>query len=251
MDNQRIVFFFLHSHLFLRFVIYYSIMRILIVEDDYKIANAIKKGLSQESYAVDVSLDGKDGFGQALTIPYDLIILDRMLPEVDGVDICRALREKKYKTPILILTAKDKIKDRVEGLNAGADDYLVKPFAFEELLARIRALLRRPQNVADNIIKVNDLELNTVTFEVTRTGKNIKLSSTEFALLEYLMRNPGRILTKDNIISHVWDYDSDILPNTVEVYIGYLRNKIDRPFKNKPQIIETARGFGYKINKLT
>jgi len=230
-------------------MLYYSIMRILIVEDDYKIANAIKKGLSQESYAVDVSLDGKDGLGQALTIEYDLIILDRMLPEIDGIAICRALREKKYKTPILILTAKDKIKDRVEGLNAGADDYLVKPFAFEELLARVRALLRRPQNVADNIIKVKDLELNTVSFEVARAGKKIKLSATEFALLEYLMRNPGRILTKDMIISHVWDYDADILPNTVEVYIGYLRNKIDKPFKSKPQIIETVRGFGYKINR--
>lgn len=224
-------------------------MRILIVEDDYKIANAIKKGLSQESYAVDVSLDGKDGLGQALTIEYDLIILDRMLPEVDGIAICRALRDKKYKTPILILTAKDKIKDRVEGLNAGADDYLVKPFAFEELLARIRALLRRPQKLDNNILKINDLELDTIKFEVKRDNKPIKLSSTEFALLEYLMRNPGRILTKDNIISHVWDYDADILPNTVEVYIGYLRSKIDKPFKNKPEIIETVRGFGYKINK--
>lgn len=223
-------------------------MRILIIEDDYKIANALKKGLSQESYAVDVSYDGKDGLGQALTIEYDLIILDRMLPEVDGIAICRALRDKKHKTPILILTAKDKIKDRVEGLNAGADDYLVKPFAFEELLARVRALLRRPQKMEDNVLKINDLELDTIKFEVKRNNKPIKLSSTEFALLEYLMRNPNRILTKDMIISHVWDYDADILPNTVEVYIGYLRNKIDRAFKNKPEIIETVRGFGYRIN---
>ena len=150
-------------------------MRILIVEDDVKIANAIKRGLSQESYAVDVSYEGKDGLGQALTIEYDLIILDRMLPEVDGIAICRALRDKKYKTPILILTAKDKIHDRVEGLNAGADDYLVKPFAFEELLARIRALLRRPQNLSHNILKINDLELDTLKFEVKRDDKWVEV----------------------------------------------------------------------------
>ncbi|MCL5795585.1 MAG: response regulator transcription factor [Patescibacteria group bacterium] len=222
-------------------------MRILIIEDDYKIAHAIKRGLEQESYAADVSLNGKDGLGSALTIDYDLIILDRMLPEVDGIKICQALREKKNNTPILILTAKDKIEDRVAGLNAGADDYLVKPFAFEELLARVRALLRRPQQVSKNILKTGDLELNTVTFDVIRGNKKIRLSSKEFALLEYLMRNAGRILTKDNIINHVWDYDADILPNTVEVFVGYLRNKIDKPFKNKPALIQTARGFGYKI----
>jgi two-component system, OmpR family, response regulator len=224
-------------------------MRILIVEDDHKIANAIKKGLEQESYAVDVSYDGQDGLGQALTIEYDLIILDRMLPEVDGIEICKALREKKNNTPILILTAKDKIQDRVEGLNAGADDYLVKPFAFEELLARVKALLRRPVEVKENRLKINDLELDRLTYEVRRAGKKIKLSNKEFALLEYLMRNPGRILTKDNIISHVWDYDADILPNTVEVYIGYLRSKIDKPFPKSKSLLETARGFGYKINK--
>ncbi len=226
-------------------------MRILVIEDDYKIANAIKKGLEQESFAVDVSPDGQDGLGQALTIEYDLIILDRMLPEIDGIQICRALRDKKYKTPILILTAKDKIKDRVEGLNAGADDYLVKPFAFEEFLARIRALLRRPQKISDNVLKIEDLTLDTINFEVKRGNKKINLSTKEFALLEYLMRNPNRILTKDNIIAHVWDYDADILPNTVEVFIGYLRNKIDKPFKNKLRLITTARGFGYMINSKT
>lgn len=224
-------------------------MRILIVEDDRKIANAIKRGLSQESYAVDVSYDGQDGLGQALTIDYDLIILDRMLPEVDGIQICKTIRDKKITTPILILTAKDKVKDRVEGLEAGADDYLVKPFAFEELLARVRALIRRPQKIDDNVLKVADLELDTLNFEVKRADKKIKLSSKEFALLEYLMRNAGRILTKNNIITHVWDYDADILPNTVEVYIGYLRNKIDKPFVKKPALIETARGFGYKLNQ--
>ncbi len=222
-------------------------MRILIVEDDRKIANAIKKGLEQESFAVDISYDGKDGTGNALTIEYDLIILDRMLPEVDGIAICKVLRDKKYQTPILMLTAKDKIADRVEGLDAGADDYLVKPFAFEELLARIRALMRRPKDVSENIMKVGNLELNRVTFQVVRDGKEIKLSTKEFALLEYLMRNTNRILTKDNIIEHVWDYDADILPNTVEVYIGYLRNKIDKPFPKETQLIKTARGFGYRL----
>jgi len=222
-------------------------MRIIIVEDDHKIANAIKKGLEQESFAVDVSYDGQDGLGSALTIEYDLIILDRMLPGVDGVEICRAIRKEKISTPILILTAKDKIKDRVEGLDAGADDYLVKPFAFEELLARVRALLRRPQNVTENILKVDDLMLDRKTFAVSREGKKINLSSTEFALLEYLMRNVDKILSKDNIINHVWNYDADILPNTVEVYIGYLRGKIDKPFPKKPQLINTVRGFGYKI----
>ena len=224
-------------------------MRILIVEDDHKIANALKKGLQQESYAADVSYDGKDGLGNAVTIEYDLIILDRMLPEVDGVEICRILRQKKINTPILMLTAKDKISDRVEGLNCGADDYLVKPFAFEELLARIKALLRRPQELNQNEFIVGDLKLNTLTYEVERSGKEISLSQKEFALLEYLMRNAGRILTKDSIINHVWDYDADILPNTVEVYIGYLRNKIDKPYKNAKQYIQTARGFGYKISE--
>lgn len=224
-------------------------MRILIVEDDRKIASAIKKGLEQERFAVDLSYDGKDGLGSALTIDYDLVILDRMLPELDGVQICKAIRENKLKVPILILTAKDKIADRVEGLNAGADDYLVKPFAFEELLARIKALLRRPQNQIEDTLKVGDLELNSQTFEVKRDGKAIELSSREFALLEYLMRNPGRILTKDNIIAHVWDYDADILPNTVEVYIGYLRGKIDKPFSKSTPLIQTARGFGYRIRE--
>ena len=219
-------------------------MRILIIEDDHKIANAIKKGLEQESYACDVEYDGKDGLGASLAIDYDLIIIDRMLPGVDGIKICKVLREKDYQTPILFLTAKDKIADKVDGLNAGADDYLIKPFAFEELLARVKALLRRPQGHINKVLQVGNLTLDTVSYEVKRGSKKITLSSTEFALLEYLMRNPKRILTKDNIIAHVWDYDADILRNTVEVYIGYLRKKIDG--KNKP-LIQTIRGFGYKI----
>ena len=224
-------------------------MRILIVEDDYKIAGAIKKGLQQETYAVDVSNDGTDGFGQASTIDYDLIVLDRMLPEMDGIEICRRLRKNGNKVPIIMLTAKTQVKDRVEGLNCGADDYLTKPFAFEELLARIRALLRRPTGIAKSMLEVSDLKLDLQGFRVERSKKEINLSAKEFALLEYLMRNKGRILTKDNIISHVWDYDAEILPNTVEVFIGSLRNKIDRPFGKKGKLIKTVRGFGYKIDE--
>lgn len=222
-------------------------MRLLIVEDDHKIANALKKGFEQERFAVDVSYDGSDGYGQASTIDYDLIVLDRMLPELDGMEICQRLRQEKNKTPILMLTAKDKISDRVEGLNCGADDYLVKPFAFEELLARTRALLRRPDKLEEDVLKVSNLTLNPQSFAVQRGAKKIALSGKEFALLEYLMRNSGRILTKDGIISHVWDYDADILPNTVEVFIGYLRGKIDKGSDKK--LIQTVRGFGYKISE--
>jgi len=223
-------------------------MRILIIEDDHKIANAIKKGLEQESFAVDLEYEGTKGASKALNINYDLVIIDRMLPgTADGLKICELIRKEGKNTPILILTAKDKVRDRVEGLNAGADDYLIKPFAFEELLARIKALLRRPSKEIGTTLKIGDLTLNTVDYKVQRSGKKIILTATEFRLLEYLMRNPNRILTKDNIIEHVWDYDADILPNTVEVYIGYLRDKIDRAFPKKPVLIHTIRGFGYKI----
>ncbi len=230
-------------------MVYYLLMRILIVEDDHKIANALKKGFEQDSFAVDVSFDGEDGYGQASTIDYDLIILDRMLPKLDGMEICRRLRDDQKKVPILMLTAKDKVSDRVDGLNCGADDYLIKPFSFEELIARVRALLRRPSNLENEILKIADLELNTKEFIVKRGSTQLKLSTKEFGLLEYLLRNKGRILTKDNIIAHVWDYDADILPNTVEVFIGYLRNKIDKPFKNSKPLIKTVRGFGYKISE--
>jgi DNA-binding response OmpR family regulator len=223
-------------------------MRILIIEDDRKIANAIKRGLEQETFVADISSDAKDGVGNALTFNYDLIILDRMLPgTIDGIKICSLLREKGKKMPIIMLTAKDKIADRVDGLNAGADDYLIKPFAFEELLARVKALLRRPNQNLGSVIKVDNLSLDTIKYHVTRDDKEISLSSTEFRLLEYLMRHPNQILTKEQIIEHVWDYDADVLPNTVEVYIGYLRNKIDKPFKKQPKLIKTVRGFGYKI----
>jgi DNA-binding response OmpR family regulator len=223
-------------------------MRILIVEDEHKIANSIKKGLEQESYAVDVAYDGEQGFGLAATEDYDLIILDLMLPLMDGMEICRRLRNEEHlHTPILILTAKGQLHDKVEGLNAGADDYLVKPFAFAELLARIKALTRRPKQALNPLLQVADLTLDTLDFQVSRRSTPISLSKKEFALLEYLMRHPGKIVTKDQIINHVWDYDADVLPNTVEVYIGYLRNKIDKPFTNSPPLIQTHRGFGYQI----
>jgi DNA-binding response OmpR family regulator len=222
-------------------------MRILVVEDEHKIAGAIKRGLEQESYAVDLAYDGDEGLSSALTDEYDVIVLDRMLPGLlDGVEICKEVRANEVRTPILMLTAKDKVGDRVEGLNAGADDYLVKPFAFEELLARIRALMRRPQDHIGNVLSLDDLSLDTGSFEVKRAGRKIQLSQREYALLEYMMRNQNRILSKANIISHVWDYDADILPNTLEVYIGYLRAKIERPFRGS-ELIHTIRGFGYKL----
>lgn len=223
-------------------------MRILVVEDEHKIAGAIARGLRQEKYAVDVEYDADSGLGAALSGSYDLMIIDRMLPgSMEGLDIAKEVREKSIHTPILILTAKDQIRDRVAGLNSGADDYLVKPFSFEELLARVRALLRRPAESKGAILSIDDLSLNTINYEVKRGGRPIFLSSKEFALLEYLMRNPNRVLSKDNIIEHVWDFDADILPNTVEVYIGYLRSKIDKPFRSSPQLIHTLRGFGYKL----
>ena len=223
-------------------------MRILVVEDEHKIANSIKKGLEQESYAVDVAYDGSGGFDLATSEEYDVIILDLMLPGLDGLTICKKLRrEENIHTPILILTAKGEVEDKVKGLNSGADDYLPKPFAFSELLARIRALARRPKQVLESSLRVEDLTLNTLTYQVNRSGKNIELSKKEYALLEYLMRHNGKVLSKDQIINNVWDYDSDVLPNTVEVYIGYLRSKIDKPFKNNKSLIHTVRGFGYRL----
>lgn len=224
-------------------------MRILVVEDERKIAQAIKKGLEQETFAVDICYDGDEGLRYALDEPYDVIVLDRMLPSKDGVSICQELRAAGTQTPILMLTAKDKIKDRVDGLNAGADDYLVKPFAFEELLARIRSLLRRPSQAVTSELTCSDLRLNAQTFEVSRGKKQLQLTQKEFALLEYLLRKQGTIVSKDHIIAHVWDYDADILPNTVEVYIGYLRNKIDKPFAKAKPLIHTIRGFGYRLGE--
>jgi DNA-binding response OmpR family regulator len=224
-------------------------MRILIVEDEHKIANSIKKGLEQESYAVDVCYTGTDGFDLASTEDYDVIVLDLLLPGMDGIAICKKLRTENIHTPIIMLTAKGQTNDKVDGLDAGADDYLTKPFAFEELLARIRALVRRPRHAVGTTLKVEDLTLDTLAYEVKRADALIRLSSREFALLEYLMRHPNTTLTKDQIIGHVWNYDADILPNTVEVYIAYLRNKIDKPFLRVSSLIHTIRGFGYRIGK--
>jgi DNA-binding response OmpR family regulator len=222
-------------------------MKILVVEDEHKIAQSIKKGLEQENFIVDLAFSGNDGFDLASTEEYDLIVLDLLLPGMDGITICSKLRENKIHTPVLMLTAKGQIRDKVEGLNSGADDYLTKPFAFEELLARIKALVRRPKGLVGKEIIVEDLSLNTLNYEVKREQKSISLSGKEYALLEYLMRHPNQILTKEQIINHVWDYDADVLPNTVEVYIGYLRNKVDKPFSNQPALIQTVRGFGYRL----
>ncbi len=223
-------------------------MKVLVIEDEHKIANALKEGLSQESYAVDVCYEGQEGLNAARYEAYDLIILDRMLPGgMDGLEICQILRQEAIHTPILMLTARDMIRDRVAGLNAGADDYVIKPFSFEELLARVRALLRRPHEALGETLQAGELSLNTVTKEVIRDGQTISLSAKEYALMEYLLRNKGKVLSKDTIINHVWDFDADILPNTVEVFITYLRGKVDRPFKGG-QIIKTVRGFGYKID---
>jgi two-component system OmpR family response regulator len=224
-------------------------VKILIVEDEHKIANLIKQGLEQEKFIVDVAYDGTTGFDLASSEYYDLIILDRLLPGMDGLTICKNLREKENHTSILMLTAKGQIADRVEGLNSGADDYLTKPFAFEELLARIKALSRRPKDTVQIQLKVGDLTLDVNTYEVKRAGKSIRLSAKEFSLLECLMLHPNKTLTKKQIIDYVWSYDANILPNTVEVFIGYLRNKIEKPFTEKTELIHTVRGFGYKIGE--
>jgi len=224
-------------------------MRILVVEDDQKIASSIKKGLELSGYAADMVHESESALSYGVDPDYDLIIMDRMLPGgMDGVEIIKQLRDDDVHIPIIMLTAKGSVNDKVEGLNTGADDYLVKPFAFEELLARIKALLRRPKKEIGTVLKVGTLELNPASYEVKRLDRQIVLAAKEFSLLEYMMRHPNQVLTKDALITHVWDGDADILPNTVEVYIGYLRNKIDKPFKGEEDIIKTVRGFGYKLS---
>jgi heavy metal response regulator len=218
-------------------------MRILLVEDEKKVADFIKKGLSEEGYAVDCAADGKEGMFMAEESNYDLIILDILLPKFDGFQICRRLREKGISSPVIMLTAVDSTEDKVKGLDTGADDYLTKPFSFEELLARIRALLRRGQSGAQAKLEVADLILDPKTRQVVRAGKEIKLSNKEYAILEYFMRNPGRVLTRTLLSEHVWNYDFDSYTNVVDVYVNYLRNKIDRDFK--PKLIHTVRGVGY------
>lgn len=222
-------------------------MKILIVEDEHLIATSLKKGLEQEHYTVDIAFDGIEGYDLAATGDYDIILLDLMLPGLDGLTICKKLREENNHTPILMLTAKSQLEDKIKGLNSGADDYLTKPFAFEELLARIRALSRRPQQSTSKVLTVGDLSIDTTNYQIKRGNKEIRLSSKEYSLLECLVRHAGQILNKDQLIQYVWSYESDILPNTVEVYIRNLRQKIDQPFKKK--LIQTIRGFGYKISE--
>ncbi|MCL2110480.1 response regulator transcription factor, partial [Microgenomates group bacterium] len=217
-------------------------MKIILIEDEVKIAQAISRGLKQEKFLVETYHDGELGLGAALDEDYDLLIIDWMLPHVSGLEICRQVRAAGLTTPILMLTARGQIRDRVDGLNTGADDYLIKPFSFEELLARIKALLRRPAALNNTILRTGDLTLNTMNYEVRRSKKRLKLTSTEFSLLEYLIRNAGRILSKEKIIGRVWDFDADILPNTVEAYIASLRRKIDKPFPSKMPLLETHRG---------
>ena len=223
-------------------------MRILIVEDERKIARALGRALKNEKYAVDISHDGTDAYAMAGMIDYDLLILDRMIPgDYDGLGLTKKLREEGKKVPILLLTALGEIQDKTEGLDSGADDYLTKPFALDELLARVRALLRRPQTQAETILKIADLSLDLNTHEVFRNNQKIELTNKEFSLLEYLVRNAGRPVSKEQIIAHVWDYDADILLNNIEVYISYLREKVDKPFEKK--LIKTVRGIGYKIDE--
>jgi DNA-binding response OmpR family regulator len=220
-------------------------MRILLVEDEAKVASFIQKGLEEEQYQVDVVHDGEEGLNRALACEHDLIILDILLPKRDGMSILRELRARRVDIPVLILTAKDSVEDKVEGLNSGGDDYLSKPFAFAELLARSRALLRRRSPDRNVTLTVGDLTLDPVAHRVSRAGKAITLTSREYALLHYFMQHPDQILTRTMIVEQVWGYDFDNFSNVVDVYVNYLRNKIDRSFT--PRLLHTVRGIGYVL----
>ena len=220
-------------------------MRLLVIEDERKIARIITESLKREKYAVDAAYDGEEGFNLADSQPYDLLIVDRMLPGLEGTEIVKKLRENGKNMPILFLTALSTTEDKTLGLDVGADDYLTKPFAIDELLARVRALLRRPPIQQPDILKIDDLKIDKQQQTVTHAGKIIDLTNKEYALLEYLMQHPNQVLSKETLIDHVWDFDADILPNNVEVYIKNLRQKIDKPFKK--QLIKTVHGFGYRI----
>lgn len=220
-------------------------MKILVVEDEKKVASFIKKGLEEEYYSVDVAFDGKEGLKLALSEEYDLIILDLMLPFKDGLSILKELRSEKIFTPVLILTARDTIQDKVTGLDSGADDYLAKPFSFEELLARIRALLRRNSVDKNNILKAGDLKLDTQAHKAYRNDIEIQLTAKEYAILEYLMRNKNRVVSRTKISEHIYEFHFDPETNVIDVYINKLRNKVDKGFE-KP-IIHTVRGVGYLI----
>lgn len=222
-------------------------MRVLLVEDDRKVASFVRRGLVQEGFAVDVSRDGRDAFHQALHEPYDVIVLDILIPFMDGFQVLDEIRKQGCRVPVLVLSAKDGVEDRVRGLNGGADDYLVKPFAFAELTARIRALLRRLPDHEESVLQIGDLEMDVATHKVTRSGRTINLTPREFALLEYLVRNRGNVLTRTMIAEHVWDQHFDSFSNVIDVYIRYLRAKIDDPFRTK--LIHTIRGVGYLLSE--
>ncbi len=220
-------------------------MRLLVVEDERKVASFIKKGLEEEGYAVDVAADGKSGLQMAQDRVHDLIILDIQLPKMDGLSVLNALRREKVAIPVLLLTVRATIEDKVLGLDAGADDYLTKPFAFQELVARVRALLRRRADAKQPVLQVADLVLDPARRVVFRDSQKLELTTREFALLDYLMRNPGRVLTRTMIAEHVWDYDFDSATNVIDVYVNYLRKKIDADREQK--LIHTVRGVGYML----
>ncbi len=222
-------------------------MRILIVEDDKKVSGFIKKGLEEETYAVDAAYDGEEGLYLGEENQYDLIILDLMLPKLDGLEVLRRLREKKLDVPVLLLTAKDSVEDKVAGLNKGADDYLTKPFAFSELLARIRVLLRRGTADAKTVLQIDDLTLDLVSHKVKRNSEEIELTGKEYSLLEYFIRNQGKVLTRTMIAEHVWDYNFDTFTNVIDVYINHLRKKIDKNHEKK--LLHTLRGVGYVMRE--
>jgi heavy metal response regulator len=221
-------------------------MRVLVVEDEKKIAEFVRKGLTEQGYAVDLAFDGEEALAWPAVAEFDVIILDVMLPQRDGLDVCRTLRQRGLKTPILMLTARDAIDDRVTGLDSGADDYLVKPFAFAELLARLRAVSRRQPAVLDAELRVADLEVDTSTRTASRAGHEIELTTKEYTILEYLMRNRDRVMTRTMIAEHVWNYDFDNASNVIDVHIRNLRRKIDDGFQTK--LIRTVRGAGYRIS---
>ncbi len=221
-------------------------MRILVIEDEIKVANFIKKGLEEERYAVDIALDGEYGLYLSEVYDYDLIVLDLMIPKIDGLEVLRRIRSNKNKVPILVVTAKDTAEDIVRGLDSGCDDYLTKPFEFKVFLARVRALLRRERPDLEPVLKVADLTLSPITHKVKRGDKEIELTAKEYALLEYFMRNPNKVLTRTMISEHVWDYHFDSMTNVIDVYVNYLRKKIDKGFE--PKLIHTIRGVGYILS---
>lgn len=223
-----------------------DMVRILVVEDEKRLAQIIKRGLEEAGYAIDSAFDGIEGQALAESTSYDLIVLDVMLPKQDGIKTCRELRKRKISTPVLMLTARDAVEDRVAGLDAGADDYMIKPFAFSELLARVRALLRRGAAAVTPRLAVGDLELDAATRTAVRGGRKIDLTSREYAILEYLMRHPGVLITRTMLEERIWDYQSDRLSNVIDVYIKKLRNKIDLP--DQPSVITTIRGAGYRMD---